>query len=112
MFCVDRDFANYVVVVAKMLLKKNSGRDIIIREMWNMAILTGEIAVPCTCNPLQQGLIANRGQRLCRRVCRILLRDGSCAIRHREPCQVGNQAALSGQFGCDARVPVLRMKAR
>ena len=25
-----------------------------------------------------------------------VLRNGSCAIGHREPCQVGDQAALSG----------------
>ena len=29
---------------------------------------------------------------------RFVLKDWSCAIRNREPCQVGNQAALSGIF--------------
>ena len=28
----------------------------------------------------------------------LVLKDGSCAIKNREPCQVGNQAALSGAF--------------
>ena len=28
-----------------------------------------------------------------------MLKDGSCATRGREPCQVGNQAALSGLSG-------------
>ena len=28
----------------------------------------------------------------------LVLKDGSCAIENREPCQVGNQAALSGAF--------------
>ena len=28
----------------------------------------------------------------------LVLKDGSCAIGNREPCQVGNQAALSGAF--------------
>ena len=28
--------------------------------------------------------------------CLFVLKDWSCAIRNREPCQVGNQAALSG----------------
>ena len=28
--------------------------------------------------------------------CLSVLKNGSCAIRNREPCQVGNQAALSG----------------
>ena len=27
-----------------------------------------------------------------------VLKNGSCAIENREPCQVGNQAALSGNF--------------
>ena len=27
-----------------------------------------------------------------------VLKNGSCAIESREPCQVGNQAALSGDF--------------
>ena len=27
-----------------------------------------------------------------------MLKNGSCAIEYREPCQVGNQAALSGDF--------------
>ena len=27
-----------------------------------------------------------------------MLKNGSCAIESREPCQVGNQAALSGEF--------------
>ena len=27
-----------------------------------------------------------------------VLKNGSCAIDNREPCQVGNQAALSGNF--------------
>ena len=27
-----------------------------------------------------------------------MLKNGSCAINGREPCQVGNQAALSGMF--------------
>ena len=27
-----------------------------------------------------------------------MLKNGSCAIEGREPCQVGNQAALSGLF--------------
>ena len=27
-----------------------------------------------------------------------VLKNGSCAMKNREPCQVGNQAALSGAF--------------
>ena len=63
----------------------------------NKVTLIGDLAEPCTCNPLQQGLTPDL---------RILqgwqphgfavLRCGSCAIAPREPCQVGNQAALSG----------------
>ena len=30
--------------------------------------------------------------------CLSVLKNGSCAIRNREPCQVGNQAALSGKL--------------
>ncbi len=32
-------------------------------------------------------------------LCLAVLKNGSCAIVNREPCQVGNQAALSGAFG-------------
>ena len=28
----------------------------------------------------------------------LVLKNGSCAIKNREPCQMGNQAALSGAF--------------
>ena len=28
----------------------------------------------------------------------LVLKNWSCAIKNREPCQVGNQAALSGAF--------------
>ena len=44
------------------------------------------------------------------------MKDGSCAMRGREPCQVGNQAALSGLsgvprgslFGADVTVTVCK----
>ena len=28
--------------------------------------------------------------------------SGSCAMKHREPCQAGNRAALSGSVSCAA----------
>ncbi len=55
--------------------------------------------MPCTCNPLQQGWNPKLRTAFVWSVpfC-LMLTNGSCAIEVREPCQVGNQAALSGIF--------------
>ena len=69
-------------------------------------VLDGELAVPCTRNPLQRGRIPSRGPILwdCRR--HVVLKAGSCAARHREPGQDRKVAALSGTSrvtrGCPA----------
>ena len=74
----------------------------------NKVTLIGDLAEPCTCNPLQQGLIPVL--RIFKSIAAAnfsVLRCGSCAIVRREPCQVGNQAALSGVRQCAAGAPVL-----
>src|SRR3954470_18220388 len=65
------------------------------------AVLGGELAVPCTCNPLQQGRIPSRGRCSRRPTAFATLRTGSRAAATREPCQVRKEAALSD----DRRVP-------
>src|SRR3954447_23940988 len=65
------------------------------------AVLGGELAVPCTCNPLQQGRIPSRGRCSRRPTAFATLRTGSRAAATREPCQVRKEAALSD----DCRVP-------
>ena len=77
-------------------------------RLWNKVTLIGDLAEPCTCNPLQQGLIPVL--RIFKSIAAAnfsVLRCGSCAIVRREPCQVGNQAALSGVRQCAAGAPVL-----
>ena len=37
----------------------------------------------------------------------LMMRNGSCAIECREPCQAGNRAALIGFLRCAAGAPVL-----
>ena len=74
----------------------------------NKVTLIGDLAEPCTCKPLQQGLIPVL--RIFKSIAAAnfsVLRCGSCAIVRREPCQVGNQAALSGVRQCAAGAPVL-----
>ena len=54
------------------------------KKMWYTERATAECEIrPCVCRCM---------------VCMVCMRlkNGSCAIRPREPCQVGNQAALSG----------------
>ena len=54
------------------------------KKMWYTERVTAECEIrPCVCRCM---------------VCMVCMRlkNGSCAIRPREPCQVGNQAALSG----------------
>ena len=62
-------------------------------HLW--AVLGGELAVPCTCNPLQQGRIPSRGRRSRRLSERPALRTGSRAAATREPRQVRKEAAIS-----------------
>ncbi len=69
--------------------------------MIRRAVLGGELAVPCTCNPLQQGRIPPRGRRSREPTTFATLKTGSRAAATREPCQVRKEAALSG----DRRVP-------
>jgi hypothetical protein len=55
--------------------------------------------VPCTCNPLKQGLFPYLRTEFVRSAhCVNAMTNGSRAIDSREPCQAGNRAALSGMF--------------
>ena len=58
----------------------------------------GEIAVPCTCNPLQQGSCRTEAVSLRSSPSQVMLTSGSLATGSCEPCQGGNTAALSRSF--------------
>ena len=61
----------------------------------NTTVLCGELAVPYSCNPLQQGRMSFsesivKAERLC-----VVLKKRSCAKVNCESCQVRKEAALS-----------------
>jgi hypothetical protein len=61
------------------------------------AMLDGELAVPCTRNPLQRGRTPPRGRPLLDCPHRAVMKTGSCAAGTREPRQVRKEATVSGQ---------------
>ena len=72
-------------------------------------VLHGELAVPCTRNPLQRGGIPSPGLSPRPLSFEWMSRAGSWAAEAREPRQVRKEAAVSGSFrvlqGSLARVP-------
>ena len=63
-----------------------------------MVVLDGELAVPCTRNPLYAGLNSSPRTGPTPLVRALALRAGPCAAEHREPRQVRKEAAVSGML--------------